>query len=37
VEDLQRAAASLAKGGNLSIAVERGAQIVPVAISISGQ
>lgn len=37
VEDLQRAAAGLGKGGNLSIAVERGAQIVPVAISISGQ
>jgi general secretion pathway protein C len=36
-EDLQRAAAGLAGGGNLSIAVERGAQIVPVAISISGQ
>jgi general secretion pathway protein C len=37
VEDLQRAAAGLAKGGNLSIAVERGAQIVPIAIGISGQ
>lgn len=36
-EDLQRAAAGLAGGGNLSIAVERGAQIVPIAISISGQ
>jgi general secretion pathway protein C len=36
-DDLQRAAAGLARGGNLSIAVERGAQIVPVAISISGQ
>ncbi len=36
VEDLQRAATSLAGGGNLSIAVERGAQIVPIAISISG-
>ena len=35
--DLQRAVASLAGGGNLSIAVERGAQIVPIAISISGQ
>lgn len=37
VEDLQRAAAGLAGGGNLSVAVERGAQIVPIAISISGQ
>jgi len=36
-EDLQRAAASLARGGNLSVAVERGAQVVPLAISISGQ
>ncbi|MFD1611574.1 type II secretion system protein N [Sphingomonas tabacisoli] len=36
-EDLQRAASALAKGGNLSIAVERGAQVVPIAISISGQ
>jgi general secretion pathway protein C len=35
--DLQRAAAGLANGGVLSIGVERGAQIVPVAISISGQ
>ena len=37
VQDLQRAAAGLARGGNLSIAVERGAQIVPIAVSISGQ
>jgi general secretion pathway protein C len=37
VQDLQRAAAGLSRGGNLSIAVERGAQIVPVAISLSGQ
>ena len=37
IEDLQRAAAGLAGGGNLSVAVERGAQIVPIAISISGQ
>lgn len=36
-DDLQRAAAGLANGGNLSIGVERGAQIVPLAISISGQ
>jgi general secretion pathway protein C len=36
-DDLQRAAAGLAPGGTLSIAVERGAQIVPLAISISGQ
>jgi general secretion pathway protein C len=35
--DLQQAAAALRRGGNLSIAVERGAQVVPVAISISGQ
>lgn len=35
--DLQQAAASLRRGGNLSIAVERGAQIVPIAINISGQ
>ena len=35
--DLQRASAALARGGTLSIAVERGAQIVPIAISISGQ
>ncbi len=37
IEDLQRAAAGLAGGGNFSIAVERGAQVVPLAISISGQ
>ena len=37
LDDLRRAAAGLAQGGTLSIAVERGAQIVPVAISISGQ
>jgi general secretion pathway protein C len=37
VEDLQRAAAGMAQGGNLSIGVERGAQIVPLAIRISGQ
>lgn len=36
-EDLQRAAAGLRRGGNLSIAVERGAQVVPIAVSISGQ
>lgn len=36
-EDLQQAAAALRRGGNLSIAVERGAQVVPIAISISGQ
>lgn len=36
-EDLQRAAAGLARGGTLSIAVERGAQVLPIAISISGQ
>lgn len=35
--DIQQAAAALRRGGNLSIAVERGAQVVPVAISISGQ
>lgn len=35
--DLQQAAAALRRGGNLSIAVERGDQVVPVAISISGQ
>ena len=35
--DLQQAAAALRRGGNLSIAVERGAQVVPIAISISGQ
>lgn len=34
--DLQRAAAAVGAGGNLSIAVERGAQVVPIAISISG-
>lgn len=37
VQDLQRAAAGLAQGGNLSIAVERGAQVVPIAVNISGQ
>jgi general secretion pathway protein C len=37
VQDLQRAAAGLSRGGNLSVAVERGAQVVPIAISISGQ
>jgi len=36
-EDLERAASALRRGGNLSIAVERGAQVVPIAISISGQ
>jgi general secretion pathway protein C len=36
-EDMQRAAADLSRGGNLSVAVERGAEIVPIAISISGQ
>lgn len=36
-QDLQRAAAALSRGGNLSISVERGAQVVPVAVSISGQ
>jgi general secretion pathway protein C len=36
-QDLQRAATSLQRGGNLSISVERGGQVVPVAISISGQ
>ncbi len=35
--DLQQSAAALRRGGNLSIAVERGAQVVPIAISISGQ
>lgn len=35
--DLQQAAATLRRGGNLSIAVERGAQVVPIAVSISGQ
>lgn len=35
--DLEQAAAALRRGGNLSIAVERGAQVVPIAISISGQ
>jgi general secretion pathway protein C len=37
VGDLQQAAGALRRGGNLSIAVERGGQVVPVAISISGQ
>ena len=37
VQDLQRAAAGLARGGNFSIAVERGAQVVPIAVGISGQ
>jgi general secretion pathway protein C len=37
VQDLQRAAAGLSRGGNLSIAVERGAQVVPIAVSLSGQ
>ena len=37
IDDLQRAVAPLANGGNLSIGVERGAQVLPVAISISGQ
>ena len=36
-EDLQRAAASVASGGNLSVSVERGADVVPVTISISGR
>lgn len=35
-QDLERAATALRTGGNLSIAVERGAQVVPIAISISG-
>ena len=37
VQDLQRAAAGLSGGGNLSISVERGAQVVPIAVSLSGQ
>lgn len=36
-DELQRAVATLGRGGTLSIAVERGAQVVPIAISISGQ
>lgn len=36
-EDLQRAAASAANGGTISVSVERGADVVPVAISISGR
>lgn len=36
-DDLQRAAATLASGGSLSLGVERGADVVPVTISISGR
>lgn len=36
-EDISRAVAGLSRGGNLSVAVERGAQVVPIAIAISGQ
>jgi general secretion pathway protein C len=36
-DDLQRAAATLAAGGSLSLGVERGADVVPLTISISGR
>jgi general secretion pathway protein C len=36
-DDLQRAAATLSSGGNISLGVERGADVVPVTISISGR
>lgn len=35
--DLEQAVTGVRRGGTLSIAVERGAQVVPIAISISGQ
>lgn len=37
VQDFQSAVAGLPRGSNLSISVERGAQVVPIAVSISGQ
>lgn len=37
VADLEQAANALRRGGNLSIAVERGGQVVPIAIELSGQ
>lgn len=36
-EDLQQAAAALSAGGTLSLGVERGADVVPLTISISGR
>lgn len=36
-DDLQRAAASAAGGGVVSVSVERGAEILPVSINISGR
>lgn len=37
LDDLQRAAATLEGGGTLSLGVERGAQIVPLTLSLSGR
>jgi len=36
-DEVQNAAAGLAKGGNLSVSVERGAEILPLVISVKGQ
>lgn len=35
--DLQRVAASFFRGGNLSLSVERGAEVLPLAVMITGQ
>jgi len=36
-DEVQNAAVGLAKGGNLSVSVERGAEILPLVISVKGQ
>lgn len=36
-QDLQSAAAGLADGGNLSVSVERGAEVLPLVIRVKGQ
>jgi general secretion pathway protein C len=35
--DIQRAAAGVASGGTVSVGVERGSDVVPIAISVTGQ
>lgn len=36
-DDLQRIAASLSGGGNIGVSVERGSDVVPIAIRVAGQ
>lgn len=36
-QDVERLAASLAGGGSVSLSVERGAQVVPIAVTVKGQ